>query len=192
MIGPVIMPKRPDVPEQQQLGNYTPPKSPTQRDDDSIAPTVPASEHDLDGQAQQTQDQDRDRNITEDSDEARQFALVKKAVADVKPTARYVVTGTVTFSPGSDSKSMNIQIALSGLTPGQHGLHIHQNGSCSSDDAASAGPRFNPYQMPHGAPQVQSHHAGDLGNVEADAEGRVNTTLTMPDTCFLRTDIGPG
>jgi len=42
---------------------------------------------------------------------------------------------------------------------------------------AAAG-HFNPTGAPHGAPDAASHHAGDFGNVTADANGEVHTTFT--------------
>jgi Cu/Zn superoxide dismutase len=33
------------------------------------------------------------------------------------------------------------------------------------------GPHFNPNQLTHGAPEDEIRHAGDLGNIVADANG---------------------
>jgi Cu-Zn family superoxide dismutase len=34
-----------------------------------------------------------------------------------------------------------------------------------------AGPHFNPNNLTHGAPEDEVRHAGDLGNIVANAEG---------------------
>ncbi len=65
-----------------------------------------------------------------------------------------------------------IQGEISGLEPNSvHGFHVHENGDCSSKDAKSAGGHFNPMKVKHGGPQMNHHHAGDLGNIRADKNG---------------------
>src|SRR3989440_424771 len=58
------------------------------------------------------------------------------------------------------------------LKPGKHGFHIHEKGDCSAPDAMSAGPHFNPKHQHHDGPTGTERHAGDFGNVEADASGK--------------------
>ena len=99
------------------------------------------------------------------------------AVAEMKPASKSEVSGSVTFTE-KDGK-VEVAIDLKGLTPGDHGFHIHEKGDCSAPDAASAGGHFNPDQKKHGAPDAPEHHAGDFGNLTADKDGNVQTTVTI-------------
>ena len=61
---------------------------------------------------------------------------------------------------------------VEGLSPNQaHGFHIHETGDCSAADGTSAGGHFAPNEHKHGAPSDEKHHAGDLGNLEANNSG---------------------
>lgn len=61
---------------------------------------------------------------------------------------------------------------IGGLPPGStHGLHVHETGDCRAADASSAGGHFNPARHAHGNPQGGMHHAGDLPNITAGADG---------------------
>ena len=97
---------------------------------------------------------------------------VTKAIAVLQPTAGSTVAGTVTFTAAGDM--VKVVADLTGLTPGKHGFHIHEFGDCSDPKAASAGGHFNPSNHQHGAPDAAERHAGDLGNIEADASGKAH------------------
>lgn len=99
-----------------------------------------------------------------------------KAVAVLHPTAGSNVAGTVTFTATGDE--VKVVADLTGLTPGKHGFHIHEFGDCSSPDAKSAGGHFNPGSHQHGAPDSADRHAGDLGNIEADASGKAHLEVS--------------
>lgn len=102
--------------------------------------------------------------------EALDSDRITKAVCDLHPTGGNDVTGTVTFS--QSGAGVVVVADVEGLTPGKHGFHIHQYGDCSSLDATSAGGHFNPDEKQHGAPAAEMRHVGDLGNLEADQNGR--------------------
>lgn len=113
------------------------------------------------------------------------------AIAVVAPTQGNGARGTVTFS--QQAGGVRVVAELTGLTPGQHGFHIHEKGDCSAPDGASAGGHFNPTGMQHGAPTAGMRHAGDFGNIEANAQGvahydRVDTMITLdgPNTIIGR------
>jgi Cu-Zn family superoxide dismutase len=77
--------------------------------------------------------------------------------------------GTIEFSDAG-AAGVRAKGTLTGLTPGQHGWHIHQLGNTSSG-CASTGGHYNPKNFTHGAPSDVVRHAGDLGNLVADSNG---------------------
>ena len=83
-----------------------------------------------------------------------------------------------------------IRIALAGLTPGPHGFHVHENGSCAPEDgepAGAAGPHFDPTDSgTHQGPQGQGH-LGDLPRLQADAEGRARAEFVAARIASLQT-----
>lgn len=95
------------------------------------------------------------------------------AMATLSPTTGQTAHGTVHLQNAADG-NVEVVVDLTGVPPGVHGFHIHDKGDCG-DDAKNAGGHFNPMNMVHGAPDAVSHHAGDFGNVTADANGEVHT-----------------
>ena len=67
---------------------------------------------------------------------------------------------------------------VTGLSPGEHGFHIHEAGDLS-DNCAGAGGHFNPFGNNHGAPGVVDRHVGDLGNIAVDED--MNTFVRIED-----------
>src|SRR5262249_25623753 len=96
-------------------------------------------------------------------------APATKAVAVLQPTQGNKVEGKGTFTKAD--KGLKVNVHVTGLTPGQHGFHIHQVRDCSAPDGASAGGHFNPSGDPHAAPTEAKRHTGDLGNLEANKDG---------------------
>ncbi|PIC45101.1 hypothetical protein B9Z55_005238 [Caenorhabditis nigoni] len=103
-----------------------------------------------------------------------------------------VVSGTIWITQNSESDPAVIEGEIKGLTPGLHGFHVHQYGD-STNGCLSAGPHFNPFGKTHGGPNVifvvllslvksyfqsETRHVGDLGNVEAGADGVAKVHIT--------------
>lgn len=91
------------------------------------------------------------------------------AICELTPTEGNAVTGTVMFT--AVEGGVKVTAHVTGLTPGNHGFHVHENGDCSAPDAMSAGAHFNPEHMAHGGPDAEVRHGGDLGNLFADSTG---------------------
>jgi len=97
---------------------------------------------------------------------------ITRCIAVLHPTKGNSVSGIVKFE--AVEGGVHIIADLTGLTPGKHGFHIHEFGDCSSDDGSSAGGHFNPNGMPHSMPASEQRHVGDLGNIEADKDGKAH------------------
>ncbi|WP_372780411.1 superoxide dismutase family protein [Litorivivens sp.] len=109
---------------------------------------------------------------------------ITSANARLESTSGSSVSGIVTFRHDPEYDGLRVKVEVAGLKPGRHGIHIHERGDCSAADAQSAGGHFNPTNRRHGAPAHGKHHAGDLGNIAANAEGRVRTELKSDTITF--------
>jgi Cu-Zn family superoxide dismutase len=113
-------------------------------------------------------------------------AAMTTAKVTLKATEGNKVAGELSFM--SMEGGVHVTGTITGLSPGEHGLHIHEKGDCSAPDGASAGGHFNPDSVDHGQVTGPVHHAGDSNNITADAEGNapVNQMLSA------NVDIGKG
>jgi Cu-Zn family superoxide dismutase len=109
-----------------------------------------------------------------------------KARANILDPAGKTV-GSATLTEQKDG--VRIVLKVSGLTPGKHGLHIHENGDCALPDFKSAGGHFNPFQKHHGIDNPQGKHAGDIPNLEVNKDGTVEMTVVATETTLGK---GPG
>ena len=127
-------------------------------------------------------------------EETSSSTVITKAVAVLRPASGSNVSGLVTFT--KIDGGVRVVADVEGLKPGEHGFHIHEFGDCSAASAASAGNHFNPHKMPHGGPDSEHRHEGDLGNITADESGRAHYDrvdkqigLNGPDTILGRSVI---
>lgn len=106
--------------------------------------------------------------------------LEREAQANAALVARSgsQVAGSVDFYAAPDG--LKVVARLSGLPAGEHGFHIHEVGDCSAPDAASAKGHFNPGATAHGHYQSDPHHAGDMPNIVAAANGAASATFDLP------------
>jgi Cu-Zn family superoxide dismutase len=90
--------------------------------------------------------------------------------------------GLATFT--EDADGVKIHLLMEGLSPGEHGWHLHEFGVCDPNGAepfSSAGGHWNPTDQPHGGPDTPEHHVGDFGNLTATADGLADVEITTQD-----------
>lgn len=109
-------------------------------------------------------------------------ASSRKAIAELKPAAGGSVAGIIGFAEVEGG--VRVSGRISGLAPGKHGFHVHEKGDCSAADFSSAGGHFNPGGDPHAGPDDAKRHAGDMGNVEAGADGVANVNYVDSKLSF--------
>ncbi|MEG2173771.1 MAG: superoxide dismutase family protein [Desulfovibrionaceae bacterium] len=107
---------------------------------------------------------------------------VKTPINKISDTGIEDEIGFITFTDGPEGLEMLVDVV--GLTPGAHGMHIHEKGNCAPAmqdgkpvAGLSAGPHFDPshtttHQGPHGA-----GHKGDLPFIEANPQGEAKQQL---------------
>lgn len=84
------------------------------------------------------------------------------------------VSGTVLLTQRGGTTEFACDV--SGLRPGKHGFHVHAAGDLR-DGCASACNHYNPTGSSHGGRTGRTRHRGDLGNLEADRDGRCVQTV---------------
>lgn len=82
----------------------------------------------------------------------------------------------------ASGSQVNISIAVVGLSPGMHGVHLHMTGSCEAPDFASAGGHLNPGNHQHGIENPQGPHLGDLPNLTVGSGGAGTVSATLRGT----------
>jgi Cu-Zn family superoxide dismutase len=91
---------------------------------------------------------------------------------------------------------VHVNVHVTGLTPGLHGIHIHGIGACGPTFAAAGG-HYNPLARQHGLLNSAGAHAGDLPNLIVNGQGVAHldtttdrVTLTNGPTTLFDTTAG--
>lgn len=109
--------------------------------------------------------------------------MARSAVANLAPASGSLVSGRLTLRPMAMNGVDGVHVAgeVGGLPRNStHGLHVHQIGDCSAADASSAGDHFNPGNRAHGKSGPGEHHAGDMDNIVANADGVAQVNFHLP------------
>jgi len=93
--------------------------------------------------------------------------------------------GTITIA--QTAKGLQLVPALKGLPPGEHGLHVHENGSCApadKDGQPTAGQAAGGHYDPDGTKAHKGPggggHKGDLPKLVVGAKGTANSKIEVP------------
>ncbi|WP_036385626.1 superoxide dismutase family protein [Muricauda sp. MAR_2010_75] len=101
----------------------------------------------------------------------------------MEPKSDSGVSGDVTFTEDGDKVMM--KAVFSGLSEGEHAIHLHEKADCSADDGTSTGGHWNPTFQPHGQwGAEEGYHKGDIGNFTADADGNATVEFETDEWCI--------
>jgi len=103
----------------------------------------------------------------------------RNAIATMEPASGSNVSGEVNFTERENGK-VRIEVEVENLSPGEHAVHLHENGDCSAADASSAGGHWNPTMKPHGKRgDGTAFHKGDIDNMKVGDDGKGKLTMTI-------------
>ncbi|CAH0718781.1 unnamed protein product, partial [Brenthis ino] len=86
------------------------------------------------------------------------------------------VEGELVFTQILPNGPVTIEGNVTGLSPGLHGVHVHQAGAIK-DNCKEIGPHFIAYYGRHGGPRDHVRHVGDLGNIKAEEGETLNVKI---------------
>ena len=66
---------------------------------------------------------------------------------------------------------VQLEVAITGFTPGDHGMHLHAVARCEPPAFSTATGHLNPVSRQHGARNPLGAHLGDLPNLVVDQHG---------------------
>ena len=101
----------------------------------------------------------------------------------MEPKSDSEVSGEVSFVENDGIVTMTA--TFSGLTEGEHAIHIHQTADCSAADGSSTGGHWNPTNEPHGKwGDAKGYHKGDIGNFTAESDGTATVEFSTDQWCI--------
>lgn len=106
----------------------------------------------------------------------------KELTINIEPRSNSNISGEAVFT--EEDGEVTLIATVSGLTEGQHAIHIHEKADCSAEDGTSAGGHWNPTMEDHGKWGEGEYHRGDIGNFAVDADGNGSITFTTDEWCI--------
>lgn len=103
------------------------------------------------------------------------LAQPASVTADLKNAAGQTVGAVIaTAAP----KGVVLKVEAKGLSPGWHGVHIHEKGDCSKSDFTSAGGHVHTDGASvHGLLNPKANDTGDLPNIHAGQDGAASAEM---------------
>ena len=103
---------------------------------------------------------------------------MKKQIIGVASFNDNKIKGCIYFYEIINSNSVIVHVLLSGFKANAtHAIHIHEAGDLT-ENCISACAHFNPYNKNHGGPKDKERHVGDLGNIQTDSNGNVDSQFS--------------
>ena len=128
-------------------------------------------------QVEQTKTSTTESNTASDTEERKKVKVKLEAKSDSG------TKGNVVFT--QEKGIVTMVAVLSGLTPGEHAIHIHEKADCTANDGTSAGGHWNPTKVQHGKwGDSEGYHKGDIGNFTANEKGQGTITHITDEWCI--------
>lgn len=110
----------------------------------------------------------------------------------VQATASFLTQDGISAGQAKLTEGPNgvlIHLDLENITPGPHGLHLHDIGDCSPHGELGqneshfqhASGHFNPKQVEHGFLNANGLHAGDFPNIFVPENGKLKLDIFAPE-----------
>lgn len=124
----------------------------------------------------ETQDETQAEDASMETEEPQELTI------NIEPRSNSNLSGEAVFT--EENGEVTLTATVSGLTEGQHAIHIHEKADCSAEDGSSAGGHWNPTMEDHGKWGEGEYHRGDIGNFDVDADGNGSITFTTDEWCI--------
>ncbi len=94
--------------------------------------------------------------------------------ADMKPIGKIDAKG------GPHGLVVTVTLEKGAISPGAHGIHIHEHGDCSDEGFKNSKGHVNPGKTEHGFLNPKGPHPSDLPNIWAHEDGSVLAEMFVP------------
>ena len=104
--------------------------------------------------------------------------LPTERIASARLTlANGIPAGTVQLL--GNGEALSLAVAVTGISEGPHGFHLHTTGKCIAPDFKSAGGHLNPSGNEHGTLNPKGSHLGDLPNLMVGSSKTASETIEL-------------